>query len=285
MRRVLVPLLLSTACASAPAPDGPPAAEGQLAPFPYTAAQIRDSNPSGSAYLYALQDAAGRRTLEITRFTKSGPEAVTMEYRSWPEGAEVGAVQTGTASWEALKAHASFPAAQTTVTKETVTTPLGDIPALVYTLTTDDGVRALYFHAETAGAPWRVVLVGADGARRVERELVGRKDGEARLAWRVQVAPGAAAELDYRLARGARLEVSSSADAAVAWDVHSHAGEQVVLHQQGEGARGAFTFSPEAPGTYSVMWKNEGAAPVSLLVGVALEGEGELASSHPPWWR
>jgi hypothetical protein len=288
-RSALLLALLLAACATpAPAPEAStPAAASPLAPFPYTADQIRDANPPGSAYLFTLQNDDGTQDLELTRFVAgAAPELAAMQYRRWRAGGPVGEGQAASAPWEDLKRHASFPADQTEVRTGPADTPLGEIPALLYTLAAaDGGRRTLAFHQETAGAPWSVVALDAAGHARVERALVGRKDGEARLAWRVEVGAGQGVELNYELAQGARLEGAFSGDGALGWDVHSHAGEAVTIHQRGDGQQGTFVFTAPAAGGYSVQWTNAGAGPVSLLLQVRLQGEGKLDSSRPDWWR
>ena len=164
-------------------------------------------------------------------------------------------------------------------------TPLGEVPATTYEVSGEDGTRELSFHRTTAGAPWLVVHVGPEGTRRVERALVGRKDGEARLIWRIELASGNFVELNYHLGDGTRLQASFEADGPVAWNVHSHPDEQVVTHREGQAPAGSFSFAPPQAGAYSAMWHNRASASRSVLLEVRLDGDGKLVSSHPPWWR
>ena len=83
----------------------------------------------------------------------------------------------------------------------------------------------------------------------------------------------------------ARLDGAFSGDGALSWDVHSHPAGEVVTHQHGDGQQGTFAFTPPAAGAYSVMWRNPGDAPVSILLQVSLQGEGALESTHPAWWH
>lgn len=283
-------LLLVAACATPPAsPEQPATAAAkpatELAPFPYTAAQIRDANPPGSAYLFLLTNPDGTQDMELTRFVSNTDDVSTMHYRRWRVGAPVGELVKADAPWEDLKRHASFPAAQTTVTEARVRTPLGEIPAMQYAVARDGKTTTFTFHQQTSGAPWHMETTAADGSTHVDRVLVGRKDGETGLTWRIEVQPKELVELNYRLGADARLEGAFSGDGALSWDVHSHPAGEVVTHQHGDGQQGTFAFTPPAAGAYSVMWRNPGDAPVSILLQVSLQGEGALESTHPAWWH
>src|SRR5688572_23875125 len=95
------------------------------------------------------------------------------------------------------------------------------------------------------------------------------------------VAPGEFAEIDLTMAKGAAATAVFTSTDAAAWDVHSHAGEQVTVHAEGSSAADSVRFVAERDGMYSFMWQNKGAGPLTLDVELQTEGRVDLHSTHP----
>jgi len=97
----------------------------------------------------------------------------------------------------------------------------------------------------------------------------------------VTVAPTKFAELNLDLPAGSRVTAAFTASAAVAWNVHSHPGDRVVIHQEGVDATGTIDVAPASGGAYSLLWENKGTAPVELDLHVELSGGGTVISWVP----
>lgn len=95
------------------------------------------------------------------------------------------------------------------------------------------------------------------------------------------VAPGEFAEVNLTMASGAAATAVFTSTDAAAWNVHSHAGEQVTVHAEGTAAADRVRFVAERDGTYSFLWQNKGPAPLTLDVELQIEGRVDLHSTHP----
>ena len=79
-------------------------------------------------------------------------------------------------------------------------------------------------------------------------------------------------EVNLRMAANATLHYRWDAAANITFNVHSHAGGQVVTHVRHFGAAHEGNFTAPAAGGYSLMWENFGPQPVALrydLTGAA----------------
>jgi hypothetical protein len=95
------------------------------------------------------------------------------------------------------------------------------------------------------------------------------------------VAPGEFAEINLTMAKGAAATAVFTSTEAAAWDVHSHAGEQVTVHAEGSSAADRVRFVAERDGMVSFMWQNKGTDPLTLDVELQTEGRVDLHSTHP----
>ncbi len=95
----------------------------------------------------------------------------------------------------------------------------------------------------------------------------------------VSVAPGSFAEFNTQLAAGAVLSWSWTADAPMDWDLHSHAGRDVTIHEQGTDQSGKGDFTPDADGTYSLYWHNTASQAITL--SYRAWGDHALVSTVP----
>lgn len=86
------------------------------------------------------------------------------------------------------------------------------------------------------------------------------------------IAPGKAVEVNVSFPAASHVTGKFKSSAPVAWNVHSHPAGGMVEHQKGTSAAGDILFSPQSPGVYSFMWKNEGTEPVTI--DVTLSGDG-----------
>lgn len=112
---------------------------------------------------------------------------------------------------------------------------------------------------------------------------VAREPGAAKTRhWEWTVAPGAMAEVNVRLAIGARMAARYVAEgSAVTWNVHSHDASGTVIHLKGEGPKGAPAYTASAQGVYSFLWINSGGVPARIAVDLEIDGDGAVHSTHP----
>lgn len=108
----------------------------------------------------------------------------------------------------------------------------------------------------------------SDTAKPVAQET---SSGPLAIARTRTVAPREQLEINLTFTEVTSAKATFKASSPVGWNVHSHPHGEVVIHQKGSGAAGEIAFQPPAPGTYSLMWTNDGAAPVTLEVNVAAE--------------
>ncbi len=95
----------------------------------------------------------------------------------------------------------------------------------------------------------------------------------------VAIEPGTFAEFNTHMEAGATIQWTWSADAEVPWDLHSHAGRQVQIHQRGTDSAGNGSFTAPSAGTYSLYWNNVGNQTVKLSYEVS--GEHAFKSAVP----
>ena len=98
----------------------------------------------------------------------------------------------------------------------------------------------------------------------------------------VVLAPGKFAEINLDMGEGSSAEVTFEATGgALAWNVHSHDGDNVVIHAEGTGAAGKVRFAAPRAGLYSYLWKNAGAASIRLTAHLASNGQVRVHSVEP----
>lgn len=163
-RTSLVALLVLGACASGAEPRGKPSSRtdlGALAPFPYTAAEIREANPPGSVRVYRMES-RGRSFVQKMSFLEpmvAGKARIRTE-RASEKGAPLSKAETTEAEWVELRDHASFPAARTVRTEERIEVPAGTFDCWLYTIRSEErGVKAtarFWFARGEPGPPVRM---------------------------------------------------------------------------------------------------------------------------------
>lgn len=98
----------------------------------------------------------------------------------------------------------------------------------------------------------------------------------------VTLEPGKFAEINLEMGEGAAIEVHyDGAGGSLEWNVHSHKGDEVVVHNEGTGTEGSVKFAAPHPGLYSYLWKNVGSTPVRLTTRLTPSGSVRIHSAHP----
>lgn len=93
---------------------------------------------------------------------------------------------------------------------------------------------------------------------------------------------GKFAEINLEMASGSSTEVTfEAAGGLLEWNVHSHDGDEVVIHAEGSGTDGKIRFAAPHAGMFSYLWKNAGTAPVRLTTRIASNGSVRVHSTHP----
>jgi hypothetical protein len=120
---------------------------------------------------------------------------------------------------------------------------------------------------------------GGDDAPCVVEGSASTGDDAIAGTWEWRMAPGAAAEIDVDLGADGFMAASfESPGAPLQWDIHSHAGDEVIVHDSGEDVSGFADLVAPAPGIYSFYWRNPGPSDATLCVELQLSGEAAL---HP----
>lgn len=162
---VLGALVSATACAPSASPTPtvvPAAAPAANAPTPYTADQIRAASPAGRRIEFRVEAAGKPMTVSVMSFVKSDDAGAEVESVTLDEtGHEIGTRSTGRATWEELRAHASFPQSSTTIGDETITVPAGAFDCRVYTVTRGDRTMTFWFAKSLPGPPVRMTVAVA----------------------------------------------------------------------------------------------------------------------------
>jgi hypothetical protein len=113
------------------------------APTPYTAAQIRKTNPPGTRLVFRLESTGQPAMLRVIEFVGGDATIAVVEQSMLSEqGEPLGNVDRFEATWGELRDHAAFPAASTDRVRSTATVPAGRFEVWMYTV-----------ESEEAGAP------------------------------------------------------------------------------------------------------------------------------------
>lgn len=98
----------------------------------------------------------------------------------------------------------------------------------------------------------------------------------------VTLEPGKFAEINLEIGEGGTTEVTyAGAGGPLEWNIHSHDGDNVVIHSEGTGTEGTLKFAAPRAGLYSYLWKNAGSAPVRLTTRFTSNGTVRIHSVHP----
>lgn len=188
MKNVLATLALAAALAPAAtltscnAPGAAPAyADVQfpppptgIAPQPYTAEQIRASNPTGTICEYYITQTGMSPILQTFEWAESYAEGCRMNTTMVNAGGGDPATQSSEATWSELRDHASFAAATTVRTEEVIRTPAGQFACWRYDFQQPASGRqqreTYWFDKRTAGSPV-LIVAKANGEEVMRMEL------------------------------------------------------------------------------------------------------------------
>lgn len=128
------------------------------------------------------------------------------------------------------------------------------------------------------------VLAVASACARPQATAVPAASTTPAPAWarRWVVAPGDMAEINVELAAGDTMAASFSTDgAALSWNVHSHRGDEAIIHDEGSDAAGTLRHAANEAGMVSFLWMNRGTTRVVLRIELVLGGTARVDSTHP----
>jgi hypothetical protein len=146
-------------------PSAGSAAEPALRPF--TAEQIRAATKPGRTYEFKLEAAGQPAMLVHIEFVEATAEGAVTESTTFDAaGAPLGAPERGTATWDELVQHASYPKASTVISEDDVEVPAGKFRCALYTVSEGDTLTRVYFARELPGAP--VLLVSEKDGKPVK---------------------------------------------------------------------------------------------------------------------
>ena len=171
MRLVLVSMVaFLTACASTPPPAQPasnaptaapkeaPAAapKVEMAPTPYSAAQIRDASPTGRRVVFKVEESDKPAVRRVIEFVKSDAAGADTHSSTIDSSGHVLDSADNHSSWDELRSHAEFPKGSVEIYHRTVSIPLGTLECTVYKVTgpgADPEVTTFYFADTLPGPP------------------------------------------------------------------------------------------------------------------------------------
>jgi len=132
-------------------------------PTPFSAEELKAFNVPGYRTLFRIEGEGRAPVLNDTVWLPSEEGLAVFSNRmKTPDGVPIGEVQTGTAEWEELQSHASFPAAATSLSTETIEVPAGKFDCWRYDVAREvpsDGqaprtlVMTFWFAKELPGPP------------------------------------------------------------------------------------------------------------------------------------
>ena len=138
-------------------PADPHVIAPDMAPTPFTAAEIRAGCPPGRIVTVRARHADGPPRLESTRWLSCDDEGAVMEKTVQdPSGEGVAERKSYRMAWRELQAHAAFPRDRTDITRETVVTEAGLFECLRYSVKGEEGESDFWFALELPGMPIKV---------------------------------------------------------------------------------------------------------------------------------
>lgn len=158
--------------------DMPPASnkmQPDHAPTPFSAEQIQKACPRNRKIVFQMETFGQTVMFQTLTFlsveeSKMVFEAVT----TGTDGKQMGPRKMTTGVWSDLQAHASFPAAQTEIRTESITTPAGTFDCWLYVVTDKKNSNALvqryWFAKKLPGPP--VVYEEVQGERVVSKLIM-----------------------------------------------------------------------------------------------------------------
>ncbi|WP_145062113.1 hypothetical protein [Engelhardtia mirabilis] len=140
----------------------PPPPAG-IAPQPYTAEEIRASNPEGTFCEYRISQAGMAPIAQSIQWTECNSLGCAMVTTLVNDGGGKPRSERTTARWDELRDHASFPAALTVRTEELIATPAGRFACWRYDVRrpgqdAQPVIERYWFDARRAGSPVLMVV-------------------------------------------------------------------------------------------------------------------------------
>ncbi len=161
LRAILLVAFVAIRCTPAPAPQAAapmPSAHDDVAPYPYTADQIRAAC-HGRVVEYRMEAAGAPTTTQHWEFADVDAHTARITTTTFDaDGKPVGPPEIETSTWAELHEHARFPRDATTITSETITVPAGTFESARYVVTSGDVVKTLWFAHDLAGPPLKLVV-------------------------------------------------------------------------------------------------------------------------------
>jgi len=130
---------------------------------PFTSAQIREACPDG--HTLDIVTTRDGEVVDRRRTTYFHPEDAAVSIRVTAldaSGEPVGEPMEARSTWDELRDHAVFPGEVTTVTSETIETPLGRLDCARYDVASGEVTLVFWFSSEFPGTPIRHATV-SDG--------------------------------------------------------------------------------------------------------------------------
>ena len=125
-------------------------------PTPFTATEIRDGSRPGRTIRTLVARAGELPYVRVTRWVSGDADGGACDvWTETPDGQLIEAPERSRATWLELQAHASMPAATTTIEAETIDIPAGTYDCLRYTRVDGDAVDTFWFATSAPGAPMR----------------------------------------------------------------------------------------------------------------------------------
>ena len=144
----LLLLLLFTSCSATGMTPG------VMLPTPFTAEQIEDACPAGSAHVFLIEETGEEPKVTRTTFLQAPGEPPRHEQsRETLDGTQVGEPVVASATWEELRDHAAFPAAWTTKKDSECVVEAGSFDCWLYEMTQGKQVHRFWFAKSKPGPP------------------------------------------------------------------------------------------------------------------------------------
>jgi hypothetical protein len=123
-------------------------------PTPFTAAEIRSATRPGHTLRLRLDARGEEPVLRVSRFVETDDEGALQESGRFSlAGEPLDEPTPRRSSWLDFQSHASFPAATTTRSEQTIDLEFGRFEALLYTVIDDDKEERYWFARDLPGMP------------------------------------------------------------------------------------------------------------------------------------
>jgi hypothetical protein len=153
------------------------------APTPFTAEQIRAACPVGRRSTFRVEMPGRTPFLQTFHFTVADAEGAEVTFTIRDEqGRSLGEPTTSKSDWRGFQAHASWPAAETTITETEETVPAGTFAGFLYRVEGEDAedgrlVTEAFFARALPGPPVRMVR-SRGGEVEMAMTLVSHESGD-----------------------------------------------------------------------------------------------------------